>query len=798
MRTLTAATFVIATSWILPVLAAENDEQWAMLDQYCVRCHNDIEFKGNVSFESLDPADMPANARTWEAIAKKVRAGMMPPRDVERPDPHRATAFVTSVETSLDRIARRNPNPGAPVLHRLNRTEYANAIRDVLGLEIDPAALLPPDDSSGGFDNMAQGLTLSPALLEGYLSASAKVAAMAVGDPQLRPQLATYRPAADASQDTQIAGAPLGTMGGIAFEHYFPLDGEYSFEPKLYRGILAMVKGLEFPHALEVTIDKQRVHLVEFGGHEDNLKSHANAYATAEEIDARLTFRAQVKAGPHRVAVAFLRKPLVQSAEVWQQYHRTAIDSNEDKGVPHLDKVNVVGPFNAQGSGDTPSRRAIFTCQPATPGDEAACATRILSTVARRAWRRPVEKAELAELNAFFALGREGGTFDTGIETAIRRVISGPEFVFRVEADPPRLAPGTPYRIGDIELASRLSFFLWSTVPDEELIALAAKGRLRKPEVLEAQVRRMLADPKAETLVTNFASQWLTLRNLRGTIPDPALFPDFDNNLREAFIRETEMLVQSVIAEDRNVVDLLDADYTFVNERLAKHYGIPGVYGSRFRRVPVPDDARRGLLGHGSILTLTSVATRTSAVTRGKWVLTNLLASEPPPPPPNVPALEQSAGATPTTLREQLSAHRADPTCAGCHKVMDPIGFSLENFDAVGRWREQDQGIAIDASDVMFDGTQITGAPGLRRFLLDNEELFVRAMTEKMLTFALGRAVDYYDMPAIRRILKDASSQQNRFSALVLGIVNSEPFLMRTTARPAGDVPVTAQADQQP
>jgi hypothetical protein len=792
---MTARPLFIAVSALLGAVAAEAatpNEQWAMLDQYCVRCHNEIEFKGNLSFETLDPADMAANARTWEAIAKKVRAGMMPPREVEQPDPHRASAFVHSVETSLDRIARRQPNPGAPVLHRLNRTEYANVIRDVLGLTIDPATLLPPDDSSGGFDNMAQGLTLSPALLEGYLTASAKVAAMAVGDPAIRPQLSTYRPAADESQDAQVEGAPLGTMGGIAFDHYFPLDGEYAFEPKLYRGILAMVKGMEFPHALEVTIDKQRVHFAEFGGYEDNLASRQNAYATADAVDARLAFRTHVKAGPHRVAVNFLRKPLVQSAEVWQQFLRTAIDSNEDKGVPHLDKVNIVGPYNVQGAGETPSRKAIFTCRPQTEREEASCADAILSRLARQAWRRPVEKTERAELASFYRLGREGGSFDRGIETGIRRIISGPEFVFRVEADPRGAKPGEPYSIGDIELASRLSFFLWSTVPDEELLALAEKNRLSRPKVLEAQVRRMLADPRAETLVTNFAAQWLTLRNLKGTVPDPAIFPDFDNNLREAFIRETELLVQSVIQEDRNVVDLLDADYTFVNERLAKHYGIPGVYGTRFRRVPVTVEARRGLLGHGSILTLTSVSTRTSAVTRGKWVLANLLASEPPPPPPNVPALEQSAKATPTTLREQLSAHRADPTCAGCHNVMDPIGFSLENFDAVGRWRERDAGLPIDASDVMFDGTQITGAPGLRRFLLENQELFIHALTEKLLAFSLGRAVDYYDMPAVRKIVRDAATQDNRFSALVMGIVASEPFRMRTAAR--AEAPVTAQA----
>ncbi len=779
-------------------MGAEADDRWAMLDKYCVRCHNDIEFKGKVSFESLDANDLHANPRVWEAITRKLRAGSMPPREVERPEAQRVSTFLASVETALDAAAKAAPNPGTTTLHRLNRTEYANAIKDVLGLEINPAGLLPPDDSSGGFDNMAQVLTISPALLEGYLAASAKVAAMAIGDPNSRPVFATYRTAADQSQDTQIEGAPIGTMGGIVIEHYFPLDGEYSFEPKLYRGILAMVKGMEFPHTLEVTIDKQRVHTADFGGYDDNKKSHGNSYATADEVDARMAFRAPVKAGPHKVTVTFLRKPLVQSAEVWQQYQRTAIDSNEDKGVPHLDKVNIVGPYNATSAGDTPSRRQIFTCQPASEAKEPACATEIVSTLARRAWRRPVTKAETAELVSFYKLGREGGSFEGGIETAVRRIISGPEFIFRAEIDPPGKAPGTPYRVSDIELASRLSFFLWSSVPDDELMNLAVKGKLKSPQVLQAQVRRMLADPKAHTLVTNFASQWLTLRNLQGTVPDPAIFPDFDNNLREAFVEETELFFESIVKEDRNVVDLLDADYTFVNERLAKHYGIPGVYGPRFRRVTVTDDARRGLLGQGSILTLTSVATRTSAVGRGKWVLTNLLASEPPPPPPNVPALEQSAGAVPTTLRDQLAAHRADPGCAGCHRVMDPIGFSLENFDAVGRWRDKDQGITIDPSDVMFDGTAITGAPGLRKFLLDNQYMFVRAFTEKLMSYGLGRSVDYYDMPAVRHILKGAASQQNRFSALVMGIVTSDPFMMRTTAVPEGTLTASERTDSPP
>ena len=790
----TASAVLLLAAWAIApgAQAAEKNDRWEMLDKYCVRCHNDIEFKGKTSFESLNLEDLHADAKVWEGIARKLRLGSMPPRDVDQPERQQVQKFVVSLESELDAAAKAKPNTGAPILHRLNRTEYANAIRDVLGLAIDPSGLIPPDDSSGGFDNMAQVLTITPALLEGYLSASAKVAAMAIGDPGIRPVFSTYRAKADQSQDTAVEGAPLGTMGGLVIDHYFPLDGEYLFEPKLYRGILAMVRGLETPNALEITIDKQRIHVANFGGYEDNLKSHGNAYATADEVDGRLSVRVPVKAGPHRITVTFLRKPPVQSAEVWQQYQRTLIDSNEDKGTPHLDKVNIVGPYNAAGAGPTPSRQKIFTCRPESAAKEEACANEIVSSLSRRAWRRPVEKAETAELMSFYKLGRESGSFDNGIEIAIRRIISGPEFLFRAEVDPPHLKPGTPYRITDIELASRLSFFLWSTVPDDELITLASKGKLRNPKALQAQVQRMLADPKSNTLVTNFASQWLTLRNLQSVVPDPALFPDFDNNLREGFIQETEMLVESVIKEDRNVVDLLNADYTFVNERLARHYGIPGVYGNRFRRVQITDEARRGLLGQGSFLTLTSVATRTSAVQRGKWVLTNLLASPPPAPPPNVPALEASAGGEPKTLREQLSAHRADPVCSACHKVMDPIGFSLENYDAVGRWRDKDKGLKIDATDVAFDGSEVGGVSGLRSFLLSKQDMFVRALAEKMMSFALGREVDYYDMPAVRTILHNAAAQQNRFSSIVMGIVTSDAFMMRTVATRADGVLTTS------
>jgi mono/diheme cytochrome c family protein len=759
--------------------AAPASDHQALLNDYCVSCHSEALNTAGLVLENRDLANVPRDAQTWEKVIRKLRTGAMPPQGMPRPDEASADRLASWLEATLDRTAAADPNPGRTLVHRLNRSEYANAMRDLLALDVDVSSLLPPDDSAEGFDNIAQALTLSPLLLERYLSASAKIASFAVGNPDIAPIFTTYRPRPDLSQDSHVEGAPIGTVGGLVVTHNFPLDGEYSFEPKLYRGILAMVKGLEDPSSLEVAIDGERVKLAHFGGHDDNVKSHENATATADEVDARLAFRIPVTAGPHTVAVAFLRKPLVQSAELWQQFRRTAIDSNEDKGSPHLHKVDVVGPFNATGPGDTPSRRRVFLCRPAPGEDELPCAKEILTNLARRAYRRPVTDQDMEDLITFYQRGRNKGAFDQGIEMAIRRIISGPEFVFRTETDPEVAAPNSPYEISDLELASRLSFFLWSTIPDDQLYEAALQGTLKDPRVLEQQVRRMLADPKAEALVANFAGQWLSLRNLAGVVPDPEVFPDFDDNLRRAFVRETELLFATVMREDRNVADLLTADFTFVNERLARHYGIPNVYGDRFRRVAVAEDARKGLLGHGSILTLTSVAIRTSPVVRGKWVLTNILGTPPPPPPPDVPALEENKSAKNLTMRERMAAHRANPACASCHKLMDPIGFSLENFDAVGRWRDNEGGARIDAADTAYDGAKIEGVVGLRHFLLSREQVFVQTVTERLLTYALGRAVDYYDMPAVRRILRDSSASGDRFSSLVTGIVKSEPFRMR-------------------
>ncbi len=794
----------LSTALVLPAAAqqaagaASSPQQFqTLVNKYCIGCHSDKLKTGGVVLESRDYAKITEDAQVWEKVVRKVRAGEMPPVGLPRPDKSTLDGFASWIETTIDTAAAAHPNPGRTMVHRLNRTEYQNSIKDVLGIDLDTSALLPPDDSADGFDNIAQALTISPALLEKYMSASARITRFAVGDPATGVISATYRPRPDLSQDTHIEGTPVGTMGGLAVTHYFPLDGEYTFSPKLSQSILGMIHGLEDEHAIEVTIDGQRVQLVHFGGNDGIVKTVPKSMEYANMIHDRMAFRTKVKAGPHKIAVAFLRQSAAQTAEIWQQYQRTAIDANETKGFPHLDKITIEGPYNPTGPGDTPSRRKIFTCRPTSGKDELPCAKSILTQIARRAYRRPLTDSDTEKLLVFYQRGRNNqGTFDQGIEMGIRRIISGPEFVFRTETDPANVAPETPYRISDIELASRLSYFLWSTVPDDQLYDLAVQGRLKDPVVLEQQVRRMMSDPKAQAIVENFAAQWLQLRNLRGIVPDPDVFPDFDDNLRQSFARETELFFGSIMREDRPVSDLLTANYTYLNQRLATHYGVPGIYGDQFRRVPVTDDARRGLLGQGSILTLTSVATRTSPVQRGKWILINVLGTPPPPPPPNVPALKEDATAKAQTMRDRMTAHRANPFCATCHKVMDPIGFSMENYDAVGRWRTTDGEAPIDANDTIFDGTKIDGTVGLRNFLLSRKDVFIQTFTEKMMTYALGRAVDYRDMPSVRRILSGSAAKDYRFSSILMGIVASPQFQMRVKAPAAIEsntvLPVTA------
>ena len=738
--------------------------------------------------ETVDLSRPAAHADVLEKVVLKLRGGLMPPAGSPRPPDDARNALVSYLETSLDAAATATPNPGRPALHRLNRAEYANAIRDLLALDIDPAVLLPPDDSSDGFDNNADVLGVSPALLERYLSAARKIGTLALGDPQASPSTEVYRAPPDMSQDQHREGLPLGTIGGLVAAHTFPSDGEYVIKVKLLETTLGQIRGLEHVSSVEVLLDDERIHLAEVGGPEDYVGSADNATDVLNNIGARLTVRVKVTAGPHAVATAFLGRSAVQGGSRLQLFRRTNVDTTDHTGVPHIENLSIAGPFHPTASAlRTPSRERILVCRPTTPAQEPACARQIIETLARRAYRRPVTAAEVNRLLAFYQAGRKDGTFDGGIERALRSILASPKFVFRAEQDSPA-PPGTVYPISDLELASRLSFFLWSSIPDDELIEAARRGSLRQPAVLERQVRRMLADRRSDALVSNFAGQWLQLRNLRASIPDQNDFPDFDDNLRQAFRRETELLFQSVVREDRNVLDLLTADYTFVNERLARHYGIPHVYGTQFRRVPVTDEARRGLLGHGSMLLLTSHPDRTSPVLRGKWILDNLLGTPPPPPPANVPALEESQGQTPRSVREQMEIHRKSPACATCHRMMDPLGLALENFDAVGAWRSRDAGSPIDASVELIDSTHVDGVAGLRQALLARRDLFVSAMTAKMLTYAVGRGLAYYDRPVVRAVARDVAQHEYRFSALVVGIVNSTPFRMRTNPAPeAGD-----------
>jgi mono/diheme cytochrome c family protein len=754
----------------------------SLLDRYCVTCHNARLKTGGLALDTADPADVARNTELWEKVIRKVRAGMMPPPGRTAPSEEERRTLVTSLEGRLDRVAEAKPQPGRPLVHRLNRAEYANAIRDLLALEVDPAPLLPADDSSAGFDNVADVLGLSPVLLESYLSAAGRISALAIGDPKTPPMGEVYRVRQDASQSRHVEGLPLGTVGGFTIQRNIPLDGEYEFKVKLFRTNLGTMRGLEFPHQLEISVDGARVHLASFGGDKDVTASSDNPTTTGDEIDERFTVRVPIKAGPRDITVTFLEKTHGYNSRRLQSYIRSSADTIDFSGHPHIDQFIMTGPFHPTGVGDTPSRRAIFVCRP----DEGGCARKILTRLARRAYRGDMTDGDVAILVDFFERGlKQTGTFDGGIDMALRRMLASPKFLMRVEPDPAGVAPGTAYQISDLALASRLSFFLWSSIPDDELLTVAAKGELRKPAVLDRQVRRMLADPKAEALISNFAGQYLYLRNLRNKVPNSFQFPDFDDDLRRAMVREVELFFKSVMDEDRNVVDLMTADFTYLNERLAKHYGMPDIYGSQFRRVTV-GDARRGLLGKGAILMATSHAHRTSPVLRGKWVLENIIGVSPAPPPDEVPALDdEERPDKPRSVREALERHRANPTCASCHRVLDPIGFALENFDAVGAWRTRDGGTLgdqIDASGQLVDGTKLDGAVALRQALVRDPETFVRTFTEKLLTYAVGRGPTAADPPVVRSVVRSARGNY-RFSSLVLGIVHSAPFQMRT----AGD-----------
>jgi hypothetical protein len=752
-----------------------------LINRYCLGCHNDRTKTQDVSLTGLDLQNVGPHRQIWERVARKLRARAMPPAGAPRPDEAAYERFVTALESSLDRAAAANPDPGrTDTFRRLTRTEYQNAIRDLLALDVDVTDLLPKDDASYGFDNVG-AVGLSPTLLERYLSAAQKVTRLAVGSPLPAPASRVVVLPVDLTQEEHVDGLPFGTRGGTNVAHTFPRDGDYEIQVRLVRNRNENVEGLTEPHEIEITLDGERLQVFTVTPNRNRMGD----YYADEAVDKHLQLRARVTAGPHVVAAMFLRKHAALIETERQPYVAHFNMNRHPRQQPAVHSVSITGPFDAVGVGNTPSRDRIFVCRPASRQQQAACARRIVANVARRAYRRPVNESDL---QTPLQLYRETAEFERGIELALRAVLTSPEFLFRVEREPDGIGRSVPYWISDVELASRLSFFLWSSIPDDELLNIAERGRLRDEAVLQAQVRRMLADPRAAALTTNFAGQWLHLRNLATTVPNLRLFPDYDDNLRQAFRRESELFFESIVRENRSVLDLLDTDYTFVNERLARHYGIRHVYGDRFRRVSLPPDSeRRGLLGQGSILTVTSHSTRTSPVRRGKWILENILGMPPPPPLPNVPALkENGAGTQVRTMRQLMAEHRSNPVCASCHQNMDPLGFALENFDAVARWRTLDESrLPIDASGNL-GGVTFDGIAGLRRALLARPDVFVGTLSEKLLTFALGRGVDYHDAAAIRTIRREAAAEGYRFASLVTAIVRSAPFQMRRSAdRPA-------------
>jgi len=786
----------------------DSQQAGAVIGKYCATCHNaKLQTAGLV----LDPTrvgNVPADAERWEKVIRKLRASTMPPPGLPRPDPATYNALAGFIETELDRAAAAKPNPGKlPLLHRLSRTEYQNAVRDLLAVEampkeMDYSLLLPPDNSNSGFDNIADLLFVSPTAMESYLSAADKISRLAVGDPAAPPMVNIYRVPDEQPQNVRVDELPFGTRGGLAIRSYFPADGEYRVK-------VTFVGRSAEPEQVELTVDGERAQLVASTVRQaakGAQKAAPNAAATKSAGTAKdddndrdaapgygagrrpIEFRVPVKAGPRLIGVAFIEKDEVRDEEVLRPRLRGA-GAEIGVGV-----VTISGPYNAKGPGDTLSRRRIFVCRPAAPSDEETCARRIISTLERRAYRRPVTANDVEYLMPFYTAGKTEGGFDLGIQRAIQRLLVSPQFLFRIERDPANAPPGTAHPVSDLELASRLSFFLWSSIPDDELLELASQGKLRQPSILEQQVKRMLADSRSTSLVSNFAEQWLYLRDIENKRPNEALFADFDESLRDAFRQETDLFLDSVLRGNRSVLDLLSANYTFVNERLAKHYGIPNVHGSDFRRVTFPPGSPRGgLLGQGSILTITSYANRTSPVSRGKWVLENLLSAPPPPPPPDVPALKTEGKDTGKTLtmRDAMIQHRANPACASCHARMDPIGFAMENFDGIGRWRDRDAGNPIDASGVFPGGEKFDGMAGLKAALLSHPEEFVSTITEKLMMYGIGRNVQYYDRPAIRAIIRRAARNNYTFASLVLGVVESAPFQMRET--PASSEAKTAR-----
>jgi mono/diheme cytochrome c family protein len=753
-------------------------EHGAIVNRYCVDCHNRDDRTGGLVLERPNLMHPGAQRAKWEKVIHKLDAGLMPPPGEPRPGDEAVASLVSYLETNLDATP---PKPAGAPIRRLNRAAYGNAVRDLLGFPVDVESLLPAEIASDGFDNVSDTLKTSPLLLERYLTVGLRVAAMAVGDTKLSPRATEYRPRLDLSQNTWIEGLPYGTRGGLVVDHYFPTDAEYEIRPDLWNATgstIRGVEGFETPFELQILIDGVVVHTAEIGGRDDDALSNRDIGSATTQVRERLPVRVPVKAGLHRVGVTFAMKSFALGQRIRGPLEADLPIGNDAYGWPIITRVLVAGPYQSTGPGDTPTRRAIFTCRPSASMSDTACAEQILGRLARRAYGRPLNDQDRQTLRELYARGSDDGRdFEAGIQLGLARILSGPEFLLYHGFAEDASASGDDKQDAGVTLASRLALFLWNSIPDDQLLDDAIAGRLNEPEVLEAQVRRMLADPRAETLVTDFAEQWLQLRLINSKSPDERLFPSFDDNLRRDMLHETRLFLRSVLLEDSSVLDLLRADYTFLNERLAEHYGIDGVFGDAFRRVELHDPNRRGLLGQGSILFLTSVANRTSPVFRGKWIMTVLFNSPPPPPPPNVPSLDEStASGTVHTVRERVEKHRKDPVCAACHAIIDPPGLALENFDPIGRWRETDSGQPVDADTTLPGGIAISGPKGLREAILSRPELFVSTFTEKLMVYALGRRLDAEDMPTVRRIVREAASDDYRFGAIVLGIVRSAEF----------------------
>ncbi len=793
VRALTAMGMAVAGAVVLraAVVPAENStpaataarpatfdqhSAWQTWKVYCDTCHFGPRARAGVNLESLDLANLDRNGALWEKVLRKLRGREMPPPGAPRPDEATYQALVSAIEGERDRLVDARPNPGRPTLHRLNRAEYANAVRDLLALEVDVSELLPADDAGYGFDNIGDVLTVSPALLEKYLLAAGKISRQAVGDVTMPAAYQTYDiPHALRQEDRMGEEMPVGSRGGTAINHYFPVDGEYEISVGLQRGRAEEILGTGRERKLDLRLDDQRLELFNIAARAR--RANINTATGGNDPEAALKVRLPVKAGTHTIVASFLKDTVLQEGILFRQ-RADAVQAHFE-GVG---SITIGGPFNAQGPGTTPSREKIFACHPSAPNEEQACAEKILTNLAHRAYRRPISADDLPQLMSLYKQGAGTGGFESGIRLALQKILVSPDFIFRAELDPADVAGGSVRRLGDIELASRLSFFLWSSIPDDELLAVAERGELSDPSMLERQVKRMLADPRSQALVQNFVGQWLFLRNIPKMQPDITAFTYFDDNLRRALEKETELVVENEMHEDHSIVNLLTTDYTFLNQRLAEHYGIEGIYGNEFRRVAVTDSKRYGLLGQASIMAVTAYPNRTAPTIRGKWVLEQLLGTPPPPPPPNVPALKIDENQKVLTMRQRMEEHRVSPQCAVCHRIMDPIGFALDNFDGLGKWRDTEGDEVIDPSGVLPDGTPFDGPVGLRDILLSKKrQVFVENFTERLLTYALGRGTEEYDQPVVRKIAREAAANNHRWSAIILGIVKSKPFQMIQT-----------------